>query len=73
MDLGFLQGSFCNISFPQLLVIRLLMVISLVKDYSWFARLLTLSPLLTMALEDRVQERSRVFPPLAQGSKCTKV
>jgi hypothetical protein len=30
-------------------------------------------PLLTMVLEDRVQERSRVFPPLAQGSKCTKV
>jgi hypothetical protein len=26
MDLGFLQGSFCNISFPQLLVIRLLKV-----------------------------------------------
>jgi hypothetical protein len=25
-----------------------------------------------MVLEDRVQERSRVFPPLAQGSKCTK-
>jgi hypothetical protein len=24
-------------------------------------------------LGDRVQERSRVFPPLAQGSKCTKV
>jgi hypothetical protein len=30
-------------------------------------------PLLTMVLEDRVQERSRVFPPLAKGSKCTKV
>jgi hypothetical protein len=26
MDLGFLQGSFCNISFPQLLVIMLLKV-----------------------------------------------
>jgi hypothetical protein len=26
MDLVFLQGSFCNISFPQLLVIRLLKV-----------------------------------------------
>jgi hypothetical protein len=25
-----------------------------------------------MALGDRVQEGSRVFPPLAQGSKCTK-
>jgi hypothetical protein len=35
--------------------------------------LLILSPSLTMVLEDRVQERSRVFPPLAQGSKCTKV
>jgi hypothetical protein len=44
----------------------------LVKDYSCFAHLLTLSPLLTMALGDRVQERSRVYPPLAQGSKCTK-
>jgi hypothetical protein len=30
-------------------------------------------PLSTMVLEDRVQERSRVFPLLAQGSKCTKV
>jgi hypothetical protein len=26
-----------------------------------------------MALEDRVHERSRVFPPLAQGSKCTSL
>jgi hypothetical protein len=71
MDLGFLQGSFCNISFPPLLVIKLLKV--WLKINSWFAQLLILSPLLTMVLEDRVQERSRVFPPLAQGSKCTKV
>jgi hypothetical protein len=71
MDLGFLQGSFCNISFPQLLVIRLLKV--WLKINSWFAHLLILSPLSTMALGDRVQEGSRVFPPLAQGSKCTKV
>jgi hypothetical protein len=42
MDLGFLQGSFCNISFPQLLVIRLLKV--WLKINSWFAQLLILSP-----------------------------
>jgi hypothetical protein len=70
MDLGSLQGSFCNISFPQLLVIKLLKV--WLKSNSWFAQLLILPPLSTMALEDRVQERSRVFPPLAQGSKYTK-
>jgi hypothetical protein len=34
--------------------------------------LLILSPLSTMVLGDRVQERSRVYSPLAQGSKCTK-
>jgi hypothetical protein len=42
MDLGFLQGSFCNISFPQLLVKRLLKV--WLKINSWFAQLLILSP-----------------------------
>jgi hypothetical protein len=70
MDLGFLQGSFCNISFPQLLVIRLLKV--WLKINSWFAQLLILFPPLTMALEVRVQEGSRVYSPLAQGSECTK-
>jgi hypothetical protein len=29
-------------------------------------------PFLTMVLEDRVQERSRVFPPLAQGRSAPK-
>jgi hypothetical protein len=42
MDLGCLQGSFCNISFPQLLVKRLLKV--WLKINSWFAQLLILSP-----------------------------
>jgi hypothetical protein len=40
--LGFPQGSFCNISFPQLLVIKLLKV--WLKINSWFAHLLILSP-----------------------------
>jgi hypothetical protein len=40
--LGFLQGSFCNISFPQLLVIKLLKV--WLKINSWFAQLLILPP-----------------------------
>jgi hypothetical protein len=42
MDLGFLQGSFCNISFPQLLVIKLLKV--WLKINSWCAHLLILPP-----------------------------
>jgi hypothetical protein len=42
MDLGFLQGSFCNISFPQLLIIKLLKVG--LKINSWFAQLLILFP-----------------------------
>jgi hypothetical protein len=29
-------------------------------------------PLSTMVLGDRAQERSRVYSPLAQASKCTK-
>jgi hypothetical protein len=69
--LGFLQGSFCNISFPQLLVIRLLKVWLKITHGLHICSLFP--PLLTMDLGDRVQERSRVFPPLAQGSNCTKV
>jgi hypothetical protein len=70
MDLGFLQVSFCNISFPQLLVIRLLKV--WLKITHGLHNCLFFPPPSTMALGDRVQEGSRVFPPLDQGSKCTK-
>jgi hypothetical protein len=44
-----------------------------VKGYSCFAQLLTLSPLLSMALGDRVQDRSRVFSPLVQSDSCTQI